>query len=349
MRRPECWRHSGSCPPGQYAEDAAIDRLQAQLLERVRAIAGVTSAAIISTLPTASFGMTRGYRATGSDPAADALTAAWRPASPGYFNTMGMDILRGRPFRSSDGATAGRVAIVDESLAATLSGEERDVIGTRIDVDGETWTVVGIAATVVNPVYPGALRRTIYVPQAQAPTRSGYLVVRSQGPVPELARQVHDAVWSIDPAIAVGATATLDQIAADLRSSQRVMAVVMAIFASIAVVITIISLYALVAHAVARRQREFGIRLALGADPDRILRGAIAQGMVWVAVGTGLGLVLAIGVAQLLTRLLYGVEPLDPGVFILVSFGLLGLALLASYLPARRAAQVDPLVSLKSE
>jgi putative ABC transport system permease protein len=336
-------------PPGQYAEDAAIDRLQAQLLERVRAIAGVTSAAIISTLPTAPFGMTRGYRPTGSDPDAEVLAAAWRPASPGYLDAMGMDILRGRPFRSSDGATAGRVAIVDESLAATLGDEGRDLIGSRIDVDGETWTVVGIARTAVNPVYPGALRRTIYVPQAQAPTRSGYLVVRSQGPVPELARQVHDAVWSIDPAIAVGATATLDQIAADLRWSQRVMAVVMAIFASIAVVITIISLYALVAHAVARRQREFGIRLALGADPDRILRGAMAQGMVWVAVGTGLGLVLAIGVAQFLTRLLYGVEPLDPGVFILVSLGLLGLALLASYLPARRAARVDPLVSLKSE
>jgi putative ABC transport system permease protein len=162
-------------------------------------------------------------------------------------------------------------------------------------------------------------------------------------------RQVHDAVWSIDPAIAMGATATLEQIAADLRWSQRVMAVVMVIFAAIAVVITIISLYALVAHAVARRQREFGIRLALGAGPDQILRGAMAQGMIWVAVGTGLGLVLAVGVAQLLTRLLYGVQPLDPGVFALVSFGLLGLALLASYIPARRVARVDPLRSLKSE
>jgi putative ABC transport system permease protein len=114
-------------------------------------------------------------------------------------------------------------------------------------------------------------------------------------------------------------------------------------------VITIISLYALVAHAVARRRREFGIWLALGAGPDRILRGAMAQGMIWVAVGTGLGLVLAVGVAQLLTRLLYGVQPLDPGVFALASFGLLGLALLASYIPARRVARVDPLLSLKSE
>jgi predicted permease len=336
-------------PAGRYADDGSIDRLQAQVLERVRAIAGVRSAALVSTLPTAPFGMTRGYRATGSDPDAEAMTAAWRPASPGYLNTMGLDILRGRSFGSSDGATAGRVAIVDESLAATLGAGGQEAIGSRIDVDGETWTVIGVTRTALNPVYPGALRRTIYVPQAQAPTRSGYLVVRSQARVPELARQVHDAVWSIDPAIAMGATATLEQIAADLRWSQRVMAVVLVIFAAIAVVITIISLYALVAHAVARRQREFGIRLALGAGPGRIMRGAMAQGMTWVAVGTGLGLVMAVGVAQLLTRLLFGVQPLDAGVFALVSFGLLGLALLASYIPARRVARVDPLLSLKSE
>jgi putative ABC transport system permease protein len=336
-------------PAERYGDDGAVERLQNQLLERVRAIAGVTSAAIVSTLPTAPFGETRRYRATGADPDTEGRPAAWRPISHEYLSVMGIELVRGRPFGSADGATAERVTIVDESLAATLQTEGRDAMGSRIHVDGEAWAVVGVARTVVNPAYPGAARRTMYVPQPQAPTRSGFIVVRAAGEAPGLARQVNDAVWSVDPAIAIGATATVAQIAADLRWSQRVMAIIIAAFALIALVITIISLYTLVAYTVARRQREFGIRLALGAGPHVILRDAMARGMVWVAVGTALGIALSAGVARLLTRLLYGIQPLDPVVFTLVPVAVLALALLASYVPARRAARVDPLRSLNLE
>jgi putative ABC transport system permease protein len=336
-------------PAAEYEDDGAVERLQERLLERVRTIGDVTSVAIVSTLPTAPFGPTRRYRVAGSDPDAEPMAAAWRPASPEYLTAMDIELLQGRPFRSTDRASSERVAVVDESVAATLRADGREAIGSRIDVDGETWTVIGIARTVANPAYPGALRRTLYVPQAQAPTRSGFLVVRAGGDPLRLTRSLHAAVWSLDPAIAIGTTATVEQIAADLRGSQRVMAGIVATFAFIALVVTMISLYALVAHAVARRQREFGIRLALGAGPRRILKGAVLQGMIWVAVGTGIGLALSLGIAGLLTRMLHGVEPIDPVVFTLVPLGLLALALLATYIPARRAARVDPLISLKTD
>lgn len=336
-------------PVGGYTEGGAIARFQEQLLESVRAVPGAATAGIVSTLPTAPFGATRRFRVAGSDPEVEGLVAAWRPISPEYLDLMGIELLQGRPLQSTDGASALRVAIVDESLARTLAAEGGVVVGSRIDVAGEMWTVVGVSRTVVNPAYPGAVRRTIYVPQVQAPTRSGYVLVRAEDSAQDLTRHVHDAIWRLDPEIAIGTTATIGEIDADLRWSQRVMAVVIALFAVIALVITTISLYALVAHAVARRQREFGIRLALGAGSRRVLREAITQGMLWVAVGTGLGLLLSLGVSRLLAGLLYGIDPLDPLTFTLVPAALLVITLLASYLPARRAASVDPLVSLRSD
>lgn len=358
-------------PPGGYADDG-IQRLQDQLLERARALPGVSSAAITAHLPTAPFGATRRYRTAGSDPDTEGTSAAWRPVTPDYLRTMGIELLRGRHFRDADDTASAGVVIVDASIADRLVAEgtgpevvrpdparmggnagAADALGTRIEVDGVSRTVVGVARTMLNPVYPGALRRTLYVPQAQAPTRSGYLVLRDAGgsavPPPDLARAVHEALWSLDPDIAVGATATMADIASDLRGVQRVMAVAIAIFALISLVITIISLYALVAHAVATRQRELGIRMALGAGPRQLLRSAMMQGMTGVAIGAAFGLLLSAGIARLVAGLLYGVRPLDPVVFTLVLVGLLALALLATYLPARRAATTDAMISLRCE
>lgn len=217
-----------------------------------------------------------------------------------------------------------------------------------LEVDGESWTVVGVVADVHDF---GAQRRaspTIYVPQAQSPTRAGFLALRVEGDPTALAPLVREEIWALDPDVAIGEVQTLPRMVEDYYAEERIFALLMGAFAAVALLITVASLYALVAHSVARRRREIGIRLTLGARPGQILADAVGQAGVWVVAGTVLGLGMAAGVAQVLGAMLYGVRPLDPMVFVFVPLGLLAVALVASWVPARRASTVDPVEVLRA-
>jgi hypothetical protein len=292
-------------------------------------------------------GWTRRYRVEGDDADADSRLANWRPITPGYLNTLEISLASGRHFHHTDAAGAPRVAIIGETLARREWPEGGSPLGRQLEVGGEPWTIIGVAEDVHYYGVDRGAGATIYVPQAQAPTLAGFLALRVAGDPADFAHRVRQEIWGLDPEIALGEVRTLAGLVQDFYADDRLLAQMMVAFAAISLLITVVSLYTLVAHTVARRRREIGIRIALGARPRRILIDAMSQGVVWVGVGVAVGLILAAGVAKALAALLYGVGPLDPVVFVLVPAGMLGVTIIASYIPAAGVTGVDPTEALR--
>jgi predicted permease len=334
-------------PPELYDGQNVIARFQDPLLKVIGGLPGVRSAGLVSNLPMSRTGWGKPYRVHGSDPDADAQSASWRPITPEYLRTLGVDLLRGRHMVRTDRVGAPRVAIVSEALAHRHWPDGANPLGRQLEVEGEAWTVVGVADDVHNFGAQRQAEPTIYVPQAQSPSETGFLAIRVAGDPAGLAPRLRQEIWSVDPDVAVGEIRTMPRMVQDFYAGARVMALLMALFASISLLITVVSLYTLVAHSVARRRREIGIRRALGAREHQVIIGAMSQGIVWVGAGIVIGLVLSTGAAQVLASILYGIRPLDPVVFILIPVGLLAVAFLASYLPASGAAAVDPIETLR--
>lgn len=336
-------------PPERYESREAVTRFQDPLLERLDATPGVRSAGLVSNLPMSRTGWTKQYRVQNSDPDTEEQRASWRPITPDYLESLGIPLLRGRHFVRTDGPGAARVAIISEALAKRHWPDGANPLGRQLEVEGERWTVIGVAQDVYNFGVDRQPAPTIYVPQRQSPSTTGFLAVRAAGDPADLAPLVRQEIWRIDPEIAVGEIRTMEHMVRDFFATERLMALLVATFASISLLITVISLYTLVAHSVARRRREIGIRLALGARPRQILLGTMSQGVTWVGIGIGIGLFLSAGAAQLLAGMLYGIRRLDPMVFTLIPAGLFAVAILASYIPARRATRVDPMIALRAE
>ncbi|MGH7574201.1 MAG: ADOP family duplicated permease [Longimicrobiales bacterium] len=333
-------------PPERYEEPEAVTRFQALLLERLDGLPGVRSAGLVSNLPMSRTGWLRPYRVQGYDPDSEARAASWRPSTPAYLSTLGIAVLKGRPFARTDGVGAPRVAVISEALA-NRHWRGADPLGQELEVEGEAWTVIGIAQDVHNFGVARTAEPTIYVPQAQSPSRTGFLAVRVAGNPDDLGQRVRREIWSVDPDVALMDVRTLPQMVQDFYADERLMASLMAAFATIALLITVVSLYAVVAHSVVRRRREIGIRLTLGARPNQILIGAMSHVLVWVGLGIVVGLAMATGAAQLLAATLYGIGPVDVLIFALVPSALCAIALLACYLPARKTTGVDPVETLR--
>jgi predicted permease len=339
-----------SVPDERDAPPEGLLRLQRTLLDRAADVPGVASAALASDLPATreGFGVTRAYEFEGSASGGARGRANWRAISPDYLETVRIPVLQGRTFAASDGKEAPRVAIVSESLARSRSRGGEGVLGSQITAGGEPWTIAGVAGDVRSPGGGTRPEATIYVPQAQSPASSGYLVVRLAAPLGTVSQALREAVWRVDPAIALGEARTLQEVIDELVADQRIVASLVAAYAVTALVITLISLYAIVAHLVVRQRREYGIRGALGASPGQIVRSAMRRALVAAVAGTLVGTVVAAGFARLIASLLYGVTPLEPAVFAALPVVLFGIFALAVYLPARAAARVDPMSSLRT-
>lgn len=334
-------------PPERYGGQEAVVRFQDPLLERLAGIPGVRSAGHVSNLPMSRTGWTRRYHVEGDDVDADSRSANWRPVTPGYLPTLAIALTSGRHFLRTDGTGAPRVAIISEALARREWPDGASPLGRQLRVGAEAWSVVGVVEDVHDYGVERGAGPSIYIPQAQAPTLAGFLALRVAGDPADFAHRVRQEIWGLDPEIALGEVGTLPRLVREYYAVDRLMARLMTAFAAIALLITVISLYALIAHSVTRRRREIGIRLALGARPRQILAEAMSQGVTWVGAGIVVGLLLSAGVAKLLATLLYGVGPLDPVIFVLVPGGMVGVALLASYIPAAGAAAVDPTEALR--
>ncbi len=316
---------------------------------RLAVVPGVGSVALASDLPAAraGFGATRAFQLErpGRTPAAG--RAGWRSVSPGYLETVRIPLLRGRTLADTDGADAPRVAVVSAVLAAARGRRVEELLGSRITVGEQEWTVVGVVGDVRGFGQGGSPEPIIYVPHAQAPAPGGYLLARLAGPSAPMEGALRGAVWSVDPEIALGRVRPLRAVVDDLTAEGRIVASLVGAYALTALIITLISLYAIVTHLVVRHRREWGIRAAMGASPRQVIHRAMRHALVAAATGTLLGTVMAVVLTRLIAGLLHGVTPLEPSVFGVIPPILVTLFAVAVWLPARAAAGVPPATALR--
>jgi predicted permease len=343
-------------PRARYDDPARQAAFADALLERVRSLPGVTSAAIASDAPLGDGPPYWSFAVAGVEqPAPDVVQDAviFRTTAD-YFRTFAIPLLRGRLYDASDRGDAAPVALVSEALARRY-WPDRSPLGARITLGDPTdtssvWmTVVGVVGDVRQEGPAAAAYPQLYLPLAQASSRSLLIALRTPGDPPALAPAVKRAVSGLDASLALGRVATMDERVAGVLARPRVNALLLAGFAATALVLAALGIYGVIAYSVVRRTRELGIRMALGARAADVLRLVLRQGMAPVLAGLALGLGGAAAASRVLRGLLYGVGGTDPMTYAGVATFLAAVALLASYLPARRAATADPVVALRDE
>jgi putative ABC transport system permease protein len=342
---------------GVYESDPTFDpdrtrSFFARLIARVDALPGVESVGLINYLPLTHANINgdfaiegRPWRGSGR-PVTEYLTA-----SPGFFEAMGMPLRAGRRFTTADVASSRPVAVVNETMARRFfSGESP--IGKRMKIEwaGDVWReIVGVVADVRRRSPGRPPSPETYVPFAQRPVSSVSLVVRGRGDPLPLVPSVRRAVAALDSAQAVAAVRTLEHVVDDSVARQRFSTVLLGLFAAAALFLAIIGVYGVVSYQVSQRTHEIGVRVALGARESDIWKLVVGAGARLAALGVAVGLVATLGASRLVRSLLYGVGPTDPATYAAVALLVTGVALLASYLPARRAARIDPMLALRIE
>jgi len=327
------------------------------LIDGVRGLPGVRAAGLVSKLPVQDEGGDAdGYVVEGREqPGPVQPNALMNVAFPGYFRTLGIPLVRGRDFSSADRGDTLPVAIVDETLARRY-WPDGDAIGKRVrfgwDTSARAWmTIVGVAGNVKHSGLAALGYPHIYMPSAQQPDRlpQMYLAVRTTADPSTVAAAVRAQVRQLDPNVPVFAVRTMPEIVATSLDSQRLTNLLLGGFAAVALVLAAVGIYGVMSLSVAGCMQQFGIRMALGAQPGDVFRLVLREGMGIAAAGAGLGVVGALGAARYLRTLLFEVSPVDPATFGAVAAVIGAAALAACYLPARRATRVDPMAVLRSE
>jgi putative ABC transport system permease protein len=336
-----------------------------QLLQQVRTLPGVVSASAINHLPLAGDEWGRTFRVEGRPLAhpADAPEATYRVVFPGYFRTMQIPVLRGRDISESDDLSAPAVVVVNESLARRYWPGE-DPIGKRITLDGSerdssSWlTVIGVVKSAVQGDWAAPEHGEIYLPFLQnrsyledpgAHVAYQTLVIRTSGDAAALAPAVRNVVWSLDENLPVSEVQTMDAVVARSTAQPRFNLFLLVTFATVAMVLAAVGIYGVMSYSVSRRTHEIGLRMALGARPGDVIRMVVGQAMVLAVVGACAGFVTALALGRFMSSFLYGVRPSDPLTFLAMSLLLGAVAFMASYIPARRATRIDPLLALRHE
>jgi putative ABC transport system permease protein len=356
--------------PERYANDAAVWTAHRQILERVRALPGVEAAGMTEELPVlGGFGCT--VQAFGDSRVYDRLrdagmtTCAGQEATtPGYFEAAGIPLLRGRPFTDSDNDNPSQGAVVVSRAFAERFWPGEDPLGKRVAPNGRTegpfYEVVGMVGDVPARALDGETAIAIYYPIVHQPDTIGSwggwqpvnmsLVVRTGLPDPtSLAPQIRRAVQEVDASIPVAHVASMEEIIAESTARYQFTSLLLGIAAGVALLLAVVGLYGMVSYVVGRRQREIGIRIAIGAHPAVVSRSVIRRSMRLVAIGLAVGLAIALATTRLIGGLLYGVQPTDIRAFLGAAVVLAAVALVASWIPARRAARVDPARALRAE
>jgi putative ABC transport system permease protein len=344
-----------SLPKSRYADDTKVRAFYSELLERVQRTAGVSFAGLCQVVPFSGGGggyafTVEGYVPRAGEPARD----AWRRGvTPDYFRTMGIPVLKGRSFESRDTETSERVTVVDEKLAKEY-WPDQDPLGKRIKTGGlnsnAPWlTVVGVARSVKNRRLDENPKFYIYQPFSQWTQRETSVVVRTTVDPHSITSNLRNHVAALDPELPLFDIETVEETVARSVSTRRVASMLLTGFAATALLLAVIGIYGVIALNVSSRTSEFGIRLALGAQPRNILQMVLFSGMRVAALGIVIGVGAAFLLARLIEKMLFGVTPNDPLTFISVTALLAMAALAASLIPARRATKVDPLVALRYE
>jgi putative ABC transport system permease protein len=346
-----------------------------ELQQSVSAMPGVEAAGIVSSLPVADRLDRQDFHVEGraANSGDSAGGAACRFATPGYFRVLQISLTSGRLFTDDDRDGGHLVAIVNETLARRFWPEE-SALGKRIALGSQyserigsssapsasasaasipRWiTIVGVFHdTRQTREWGGMILPEIYLPYAQAtaPLRSARLVVRSLHNPSQVLESVRQAVSRLDSSLPLGDSETMERIVRDAYGTERLALVLLTIFAVVALILAVAGVYALLSYNVSRQSHEIGIRMALGALPREVLTLVLQSGARLALLGVVVGIVAGVFVTRLMTRLLYQISASDPVIFAGAAVALLAFALLACYIPARRATRVDPLVALRYE
>ena len=347
-------------PDATYPGTADRIRFFQELGDEVRGLAGVRAAGFVRVLPIAAEIGDGGMRIEGRPvaPGEPNRSGDWQVVTPGYFEAMGIPLLEGRFFDRTDTPDGIQVIAVNETLAKQYFPGESP-LGKRIQVGGAPgtpWrTVVGVVGDVHHNGLTNPAKRAWFVPHNQfakswGATRSAMtLVARTAGDPRGLLKSIEGLLVRRDPSVPVTAVATLESVVGSAVREQRFTATLMAGLALLTLMLAAIGVYGVMSYSVTRRNQEIGVRLALGADPGRVRRLVIAEGMVPAAIGIRGGVAAAMGLSRFLGEILYGVGALDPLTFIAVPLLMVGVALGSALGPARRATRVDPVVALRRD
>ncbi len=340
-------------PAGRkYREAARREAFYSDVLRRVSALPGVISAGFSNGVPVAFKGWVNGFTIEGRPVlGGDRITNAnYRVVTPDYLATLGVPLREGRALERYDNAGAPSVAVINETMKRKFWPDESP-LGRRLRFGtGEPWiSIIGVVGDMHQAGLDVAPKAELYLPAAQAQDFASWLAVRTQGAPEHLAAPVREAIHAVDPNIAIVDLSTMEQILDREVYQRRVHAFVFAVFAGLALVLSSIGIYGVLACFVSQKSQEIGIRMALGASPARILRASFGQGLTLGAAGIGIGILGALGLTHALSRLLFGITPSDPATFVSIAAGLLAIAAVGSYIPARRAMRVDPIEALRQE
>jgi predicted permease len=333
----------------QGYDDKRGKNFYAAALENLSSFPGIQSVSLASALPVSAGGSRMERPANGTKPAVgEYVSIDIVSVSPRFFETTGLPLLRGRDFRLLDTEKSAKVTIINESMAKKFWPGE-DPIGRSFNDGLTTFEVVGVSGDTKYRNLREAPRLAMYQPLAQSYRPSMNLLVRTVGDPSRLGPAIQTQLHSIEPALTIFNIRTLFQHVGRSLYVERMESVLLAFFGLLALALTAVGIYGVVAYSVAQRTREVGIRMALGAQRRDVLKLILMKGLTLIAWGIAFGLVGCYWLARLVSSQLYGVSPNDPLTLVTVAAVLVAVALLASYLPARRATKVDPLVALRYE
>jgi len=334
-----------------YENQGARARALQSVVDKLHSEPGVTAAGASTSLPPTRIQEIEPFTVTGKakPEAGHEPSALFIPMTSGFLEAIGVPLIRGRSFDTRDGESSPPVIVISHDLARRYFAGV-DAVGRQLDVSGVTRTIVGVAGDAVYEGLGAPIRPTIYLPFAQSPFPGVYVAVRSQGASEtSVAAEIRDAVRGVDPGLTVHRPRQFESLIADSVVRPRFQAWLLGAFGGLALLLASIGIYSVIAYGVSQRRAEIGIRLALGAPQRAVIAMMLRAGAVPVAVGILGGLAVALGAAKVMRGLLYGVPTTDAITFVAVAIVFGATGLFASYVPARRAARVDPLSAIRAE
>ena len=345
---------SVTAPGSKYTDATSQNNFNDQLTQRVKSLPGVVNAGTVNILPLNGGNTTR-FTVDGDPvpPPGQETEANIRTVNDTYFQTIGVPLLAGRMFDQSDLATGQPVIVIGKSLADKVF-PGRDPVGKQIKyaaVQANPLLIIGVVGDVKITGLDEALKPVIYYPFRQNSSMFQTLVVRTDVDPNVLAGAVRSEVRNLETDAAIFNVRSMDRMIADTPASfmRRFPALLISIFAGVALLLASIGIYGVVSYSVSQQTHYIGVRMALGARPVDIVKMVLKQGLVLAIAGVGVGVIAALGLMRLLSTLLFNVSTSDVSIFSVVTGALFLVALLACYLPARRATKVDPLVALRYE
>jgi len=349
-----------SLPGTTYASSQDAVSFHREAIRQMEEIPGVQSATAVRILPLDSQIGDWGLAVEGYVPAPnEGVNGDWQFAAPGYFEAMGIPMVQGRDFEWSDDEAGMLAGIVNEAFVRRYWPNENP-IGKRFRMSSggaTTWIgVVGVVGDVAHNGLTAEIKRKFYIPLAQWSTASGgnrpnsvRFVVKASGDGRALTAPVRNVIRGMDPSLAIAQVQTVDDIKSHAVAQPRFTVVLMGTFSLVAILLALVGIYAVISYGVSQRTQEIGLRMALGAERSEVVGLMLKRGLTMVLVGLGIGVVAALGMTRLIESLLYNVDAQDPVTFASVAIGFAAIAWLATYIPSRRAAGVDPLQALRSE